>query len=546
VGNYGVYILSSGSNVTAENGAINITGVGAGSGSANHGVYYGVNNAVTSSGSGAITIHATAAGAAVDFISGGAYTLGGALATGNITFNANTATWGGLIINTSGTVTFAPRTASSVGVAGGAGGLQVTTALLNAMLRASGVIINNAVGAGYITVAPYTWARDLTLISGSGDINFTAGTTDMGGFDLSATSTTGNVIFATVNNASSILAHAQGASGNITLNGVLTATGTNTAILLAAGNDFINNAGVSALVTPSGRWLVYSTNPADNTLGGLTSTFHRYSCTYGGSCPTFPASGNGLLYTVTPLLTITPNGVVLNYGTAASLAGYGYSVAGYLGSDSSLDTLSGSLTGTSAYGAGSNIGTYGISYGSGSLASALGYGFTYANNATAITVNPLTITANFSGPINMVYNGSTLVNLTPANFTLTGLFGGDAVAVAATTGNYASANVGTGIVVNVSGLTLTGAAAGNYTLASTSLASAVGVITEVAAPAPTIPNTVNVVSQTTPLGSGAAGIEISIGSISTSYLLEYLTAPVPVFDERERRKIFPQTGVIEI
>ncbi len=56
------------------------------------------------------------------------------------------------------------------------------------------------------------------------------------------------------------------------------------------------------------------------------------------------------------------------------------------------------------------------------------------------------------------------------------MIGSDAVTVSPTSGTYASANAGTGIGVSATGLTLTGAAAGNYKLAATSLSGAIGTI----------------------------------------------------------------------
>ena len=135
------------------------------------------------------------------------------------------------------------------------------------------------------------------------------------------------------------------------------------------------------LATGTGRWLVYSANPADNDDTALSNNFRRFSCVYGGSCPGFPATGNGLLYSTTPVLTATPAGLAsITYGSAApSLAGYGYTLSGYLGSDGAADSLSGSLIGSTTYAPASPVGTYNINYANGSLASALGYSFSYAD-----------------------------------------------------------------------------------------------------------------------------------------------------------------------
>lgn len=39
-------------------------------------------------------------------------------------------------------------------------------------------------------------------------------------------------------------------------------------------------------LTGGGRWLVYSINPADNTLDGLSGDFSRYPCAYSGTMET--------------------------------------------------------------------------------------------------------------------------------------------------------------------------------------------------------------------------------------------------------------------
>ena len=94
-------------------------------------------------------------------------------------------------------------------------------------------------------------------------------------------------------------------SGALTLNNSVTAGGGGNALTLVDGT-LVNNAGANALNTGTGgRWLIYSTNPAGDTLGGIADDFRRFSCSYNGSCPAFPTSGNGLLYSYTPMLTAT-------------------------------------------------------------------------------------------------------------------------------------------------------------------------------------------------------------------------------------------------
>ena len=65
---------------------------------------------------------------------------------------------------------------------------------------------------------------------------------------------------------------------------------------------------------------------------------------------------------------------------------------------------------------------------------------------------------------NKAYDGTTSATLTSC--TLSGVVGGDVVSCTGHGDLRLTASVGTGKTVTVSGLTLTGAAAGNYTLAT--------------------------------------------------------------------------------
>ena len=81
------------------------------------------------------------------------------------------------------------------------------------------------------------------------------------------------------------------------------------------------------------------------------------------------------------------------------------------------------------------------------------YAVAYYSQGT-YTITPKTISSFTAG--SKVYDGTTAANVTGS-----GIIGSDAVTVSAT-GGFASAGVGNGITVNVSGVSLTGADAGNY------------------------------------------------------------------------------------
>ncbi len=89
------------------------------------------------------------------------------------------------------------------------------------------------------------------------------------------------------------------------------------------------------------------------------------------------------------------------------------------------------------------------------------------------------------------YDGTTAATISSNNVVLLGVINGDSVSLVTNgyTANFATANVGTGIPVSVSGLTLGGASAGNYTLTQpTNLAANITgkVVTIISGPVPVI------------------------------------------------------------
>ena len=95
-----------------------------------------------------------------------------------------------------------------------------------------------------------------------------------------------------------------------------------------------------------------------------------------------------------------------------------------------------------------------------------GGNYTLASTTATTTANitAVTLTATVTAA-NKVYDGTTAATVTSC--TLTGVVGGDVVTCSAARRPSTRASVGTGKTVTVTGITLSGAAAGNYTLAST-------------------------------------------------------------------------------
>ena len=125
------------------------------------------------------------------------------------------------------------------------------------------------------------------------------------------------------------------AGGDLTLNGVIDAAGAGDAIVLAAqGGNFVNLSGPGALVASSGRWLVYSGDPALDAFGGLASGQQAiWNATYGANPPATLAgyTGNRYVFSLAPVLTITSLDLTKTYGQDVTVPMQSnYSVTGFV------------------------------------------------------------------------------------------------------------------------------------------------------------------------------------------------------------------------
>jgi hypothetical protein len=129
------------------------------------------------------------------------------------------------------------------------------------------------------------------------------------------------------------------------------------------------------------------------------------------------------------------------------------------------------------------------------------YTISYVNGA--LTVDPAALTAALTGTVRKMFDGTRVATLALSNYTLSGILGSDGGFVALnspTNGTYASAKVGSGIPVSVSGLALTGSLAGNYVLTSAFVTADIGVITAVPLPpSPLIEGTLFPLTQPQPV-----------------------------------------------
>lgn len=298
----------------------------------------------------------------------------------------------------------------------------------------SGLTISNA-GTASI-------AGDIVKISGNASIDIQAGSV------TSLPNITADTVSVRTTNAGGDIVIPSGTT--------ISASGSGTPLILAAKGNLINNSSASALSAPSGRWLLYSTNPATDVLGGLSPSFRRFSCLYGGTCPAFPATLNGILYSYTPMLDIIPDSYNLIYGDAGP-ANYTFNVSGYLGSDQSNDVLSGSLG--SGYAQGDDAGAYPISHVGSGFGSTLGYGFSY--HVANVNVGKRTTNLEVSA-LNKTFDGlrDAKFNLSGASFT--NLYGSDRMTLESATGKFSDPMAGYGKTVYPTDFVFGGPKSKNY------------------------------------------------------------------------------------
>jgi trimeric autotransporter adhesin len=160
---------------------------------------------------------------------------------------------------------------------------------------------------------------------------------------------------------------------------------------------------------------------------------------------------------------VTASNKVYDGTTSATLNTSGAALSGVISGDAVTLVKTG-ITGTfssKTAGTGKTIATSGFSI---SGTDAGNYTLTQPTATANITASVLTISGVSAN--NKVYDGTTAVILNATGAALNGIVTGDAVTLVKTgaTGTFASRNVGTGKAVTVTGFTISGTDAGNYTL----------------------------------------------------------------------------------
>jgi len=241
------------------------------------------------------------------------------------------------------------------------------------------------------------------------------------------------------------------------------------AITLASDGLFRNLAGGTALGAANGRWLVYTQMAGDagasdpaNSFGGLAGRSY-YGSAYDfatGGFSAAPGAGNRFVYAYRPVLTVTPNNLIMTYDGQTPILSA--TITGLVNGDLAAEAWSGAAQLT---GAGRNAGNYNIVASLGTLASDMNYAFDFGSGTLRIDPRAITATLSANGKI---YDGSTAAT---GALSLGGVIAGDQVGVSGTL-SFADRNAGAGKTVTANGITLSGTDAGNYTVNATATALA--------------------------------------------------------------------------
>jgi filamentous hemagglutinin family protein len=394
----------------------------------------------------------------VIFTTGGTVSILGAQSAGanDITINGGNATISAALAGT-GTLTFSTFSgATTLGIGTSATG---TFALSNTELAQitdgwSNIVIGRSDGTGAMTLNAYSWNDNLTLLSGSGVITVN-GAQSMGANNLTIStnanlalsqnlSGTGNLVIKTVSGTGGIgIGNTQTGSialtdtelskivdgwatvtfgsesmlgainigaygwvnpmrfvtlGNVVLNGAQTSNETSGTSLVYAtiSGSFINNAGASAINPGGGRYLVYSVDQNNDTLGGINRPSVLLNKTYAAYGPgAVVETGSIHLYSgaAARILYLQIDDKTKIYGDI--LPGFTYT---YLSGLQGSDTLSGAISSYTLSAAGAsvfdNTGTTRAI--TGNFTTALGYTTVVTNGTLSVAKADLTVTADSS------------------------------------------------------------------------------------------------------------------------------------------------------
>ncbi len=249
------------------------------------------------------------------------------------------------------------------------------------------------------------------------------------------------------------------------------------------GPNIILTSGKTLTVGTGGTGLLYSGGFGNS--GTQLATYLGANASRYNSNETTPnyatAIGTGLtaIYRQNPTLTVTAPNASVTYGSTPSIGAN--TVSGYFNGDTV--GLAVSSAGTNTYTPSNSTsgsvkaGSYDITPSSAS--SPVGYGFSYTKGTLTVSPKPLSLTAGITAA-SKVYDGLTTATLSYSTPTYSGLVSGDSVSFSAT-GSFANKNVGTSKTVTISGASLSGTDASNYTFTNSQTSTTADITSRVLA-----------------------------------------------------------------
>ncbi len=396
----------------------------------------------------------------------------------------SSSTASGGVIETSGATL---EVAQGARISAGRGGSWVVDPVNLTINAAAATTIDGALNSG-TSVTETTTATGATgsgtQSAGPGDIDVNSAISwSNASASLTLSAYHGINVNAAVNGAGAVTMDAAGSNLTIASGGSVYG---GAGVTLGTGGNFVNQAGSTAVSAgAAGRWLIYSTNPAADTVDGLAPNFLQYDAAY--QAAPAQATGNGLLYSIAPSITVSAVGgsVTKTYdGTAtATLSGSNFTATGTINGDA-VSAMTGAFQST-------DVGS-GITVSSAASATDLTvmhgsvpvYGYQLAGSPVsgAIgSITPATLTALIIGDPTKVYDGTVTATLSSTNYQLSGFVAGQGAAVNQPSSvGYQSASAGSQTVnatfANTNFVANSGTNLSNYSLPTT--ASGAGTITQ--------------------------------------------------------------------
>jgi filamentous hemagglutinin family protein len=219
--------------------------------------------------------------------------------------------------------------------------------------------------------------------------------------------------------------------------------------------------------------LSYSLTPNANLLGSLSWVNAKNAGSYAVSGSLYSNQQGYLISVAGGTLTVNPATLNLqgtrSYDGSTAFAGAQLSAIGVNGETFTVSGAgqSGNLSSKQVQANQALASVDGLSLGSGSNGGLAGNYNALSTAGSSVSVTPASLTVNGITAGSKTYDGSTAATLNSSAAAFTGMITDDHLNVTSASGAFVDKNAGSGKTVNISGITLGGADAGNYALSST-------------------------------------------------------------------------------